>query len=159
MNEADIELGRVDKPFTHQEWVRLKDICNAATPASWCAVLGSGENQCTAIMTDEDGRKTFIADCLPEYSLALKLPESHVPNLNFIIEAREAMPKLLEEIANLKRRLNVALAGKVICEHCFIGEAYEDAVIDEANVGGTETTGNPICDGCAEACEDAVSGN
>lgn len=86
---------------------RLEEIrarVNAATPGPWEACLGSGIAECTAIMHQdgETGENFFVADCMPDYALDWA-SEDHLANLEFIAHARQDIPDLLAEIAELKK--------------------------------------------------------
>ena len=71
------------------------ELCNKATPGPWEICLGSGVSFCTAVMT-ADGRY-MICYCLPDWFLDEGVaPENHVPNLQFIAEAREGWPHAIE---------------------------------------------------------------
>ena len=71
------------------------ELCNKATPGPWEICLGSGVNLCTTVIT-ADG-KYMICDCLPDWFLDEgAAPENHVPNLQFIAEAREGWPHAIE---------------------------------------------------------------
>lgn len=84
------------------------ELCNKATPGPWEICLGSGVNLCTAVMT-ADG-KYMICDCLPDWFLDEGVaPENHVPNLQFIAEAREGWPHAIERALKAE-----ALAQKLL---------------------------------------------
>ena len=71
------------------------EICRKATQGPWEICLGSGVNLCTTVIA-ADG-KYMICDCLPDWFLDEgAAPENHVPNLQFIAEAREGWPHAIE---------------------------------------------------------------
>ena len=57
---------------------------DAATPGPWEFCLGSGFHVCTGIKHEsDDGETMFIADCLPDYALAIAEVD-HRANMDFI---------------------------------------------------------------------------
>jgi len=102
------------------------ETCQRATPGPWGICLGSGENLCTAIST-EDGK--LICDCLPDYAITEKYAvNDHRPNMKFIAEAREGWLEALKALQLACEHINTHCPGdledgKVICRGCDCDDA------------------------------------
>jgi len=63
-------------------------LSEAATPAPWGVMLGSGDHLCTGISHEdsETGDVTWVADCWPDWMVPLKA--DHVPDMRLIVTLR-----------------------------------------------------------------------
>lgn len=110
-----------DQPLTDEQLNAIEARANAATPPPWTAMLGSGEHVCTGITREAqtpEELNTLIADLMPDYfdqaGLAgdSQLPTildgrlvDHRPNMDFIMAARDDVPRLVAEIRRLRALL------------------------------------------------------
>lgn len=82
---------------------KISDRLDAATPGPWIACLGSGNNECTAVMSEFTG--TVIADLLTDYMLK-ENPEKVIhADLKLIAHAPTDLRKLIECVKVLSAAL------------------------------------------------------
>ena len=105
------------KSLSAEELDAIEARANAATPAPWTAMLGSGNHLCTGIHYEDiaTGTSTLIADTLPDYFLDETQvigwpPKDHVQNMEFIMSARSDVPRLVSEVRRQRAELTEVLA-------------------------------------------------
>mgnify|MGYP000888378699 CR=1 FL=1 len=98
------------------------ELCKNATQGPWEICLGSGVNLCTTVIA-ADG-KYMICDCLPDWFLDEgAAPENHVPNLQFIAEAREGWPHAIERAVKAETLVRELVDG---LQALFDGNPHDD---------------------------------
>lgn len=131
---AEWEAAPQTEPGSAPDLDRLEALAAAATPGPWKTALGSGDHVQTLVVTEAHPR-IAIADCAHDDWLAIT-PRDHRPNMNFIAEARTAIPALIADVRRLRAGMVGLLAdidskrwdGTAIGPlfHAGMGSAYED---------------------------------
>jgi hypothetical protein len=108
--------------MTDQELKKLRDLCEKATPGPWKNDCGNGQvetEDLRVVICNREGGLGRLEDCLSMYcrecegdifEAAKELPEEvqqllkydNEDDMEFIAEARTAIPKLLDEVESLK---------------------------------------------------------
>lgn len=88
----------------------IKERAEKATPGPWGPCIGSGNNECTAISFEGNEQHPYgllVCDLVPDWALDDKYRadlEYKPANMDFIINARTDIPKLLAVIAKLREQ-------------------------------------------------------